>query len=325
MDTTNQPGRSAAPGSVGPHSTLPPSGEQPPIAHGHATTVVIPTWNSLATLPRALSSIEDATARVEILLIDDRSDDQTALRAIADADPRVRLIVKAERTNAAHSRALGLAQATSDLVLFLDSDDYFRPGHIARRRRLHAVQDAGLIIGRFRLNDGLREWDGPMTAYLGGDIEEYIFIHGGDARSSTMSIDTASWRGTSFDTSLTKHQDWGFALAAGRNAERIGFDPAPGVIISLGGDARMSGRSNIEASLAFARDHMRHEPNRRRFYLGRLRTSVRLGDAPAARRFRDALLGASPSPRERWGSAALLLAARLGIARPVHRLLTARR
>ena len=285
-------------------------------------TVVIPTYNSAATMPAALGSIDDPAA--EILFVDDASDDIAALQAIAAADPRVRLIAKPIRTNAAHSRALGLAQATGDLVIFLDSDDHFLPGHLTRRRALHTADQSSVVIGRFRLADGTRVFDGPMRAYTGGDVEAYLFAQGGDARSSTISVDRRVLRGTTFDARLAKHQDWGFALAAWRNGERIGFDPTPGVVIDIAGDTRMSARSNVDASLAFARDYVLSEDNRRRFLIGRLRTSLRLGDVRAARRFRGALLGLHPSARQRWGSAAMILAGRLGVAAPLHRLLAGR-
>jgi glycosyltransferase involved in cell wall biosynthesis len=288
------------------------------------TTIIVPAFNSTATLPRALASIEGAAPAVEILVIDDASDDVAALRAIAAGDPRVTLIVKPQRTNAADSRAIGLARATGDIVLFLDSDDQYLPGHIARRRALHA-QGWSVVVGRFRLGDGVRIWDGPMAPYDGGDFEDYLFAGGGDARSSAISVDRHALRGTTFDRRLAKHQDWGFALAAWRNGEKIGFDAVPGVTISISSAGRMSARSNVEASLAFARDHLRHVDNRRRFLIGRLRTSIRIGDLAAARQFRRALLRLDPSGRQRWSSAAMMVAARLGVARPLHKMLVARR
>jgi glycosyltransferase involved in cell wall biosynthesis len=288
------------------------------------TTVIVPTCNSTATVARALSSIEGQEGEVQILVIDDASEDLAELQAIVAADRRAALITKPRRTNAADSRAIGLARAAGNIVLFLDSDDHYLPGHIARRRALHA-EGWSVVIGRFRLDDGVRAWDAPMAPYDGGDFEHYLFARGGDARSSTISVDRRALRGTTFDARLAKHQDWGFALAAWRNGERIGFDPTPGVTISVAGAGRMSARSNVEASLAFARDYLHDQDNRRRFLIGRLRTSIRIGDIGAARQFRAALLRLGPSGRERWGSAAMMAAARLGVAAPLHRLLAARR
>lgn len=295
-----------------------PSGAVPPI-----TTIVIPTWNSTATLPRALASIEGSAVSIEIIIVDDHSDDVAALRAIADADSRAKLIVKPARTNAAESRALGLAEAKGDIVMFLDADDWFLPGHAEHRRSLHATARASVIIGRFGLDDGVREWVGPMAAYDGGDVEDYLFSLGGDARSSTISVNKSLLQGTTFDRTLVKHQDWGFVLAAWRDGERIGFDPVPGVVISLAGDARMSSRSNVEASLAFVRGHVLRKANKRRFLIGRVRTSLRIGDLHAAWSFRDALLSFEPSLRERWSVAAMMLAARLGVATPAYHALRA--
>jgi glycosyltransferase involved in cell wall biosynthesis len=287
------------------------------------TSVVVPTWNSGTTLPRALASVMDTSASIEIIVVDDRSDDIALLRMLAASDPRITLIEKAERSNAAHSRAIGLARARGDLVAFLDADDHFRPGHLARRRHLHERQRAGVVVGRFCLNDGTSEWVGPMADYDGGDYETYLFSGGGDARSSTISVHKKYLVGTTFDARLAKHQDWSFLLAADRNGEHIGFDSDAGVVIDISGASRMSARSNVEASLAFARDHVRSEANRRNFLRGRLRTSLRLGDIAAATRFRSALLTLRPSLGERLSSRAMLTAGQLGLAAPLHRLLAA--
>jgi glycosyltransferase involved in cell wall biosynthesis len=289
----------------------------------HRATVVIPCFNASATLPRALASIDEP--EVEILVIDDASQDAEAIADLVAQDPRARLIAKGTRINAAHSRALGIQQACCDTILFLDADDAYRPGHVARRCAMHKANRAGVAIGRFRLNDGHREWDMPLSTYSGGSLETYIFADGGDARSSTLSVSRQALRGTTFDPALRKHQDWGFALSAWREGRGVMFDPEYGVVIHIGVATRMSASAQVEASLAFARDHIRDIANRRRFVMARLRTSLRHGDTNAAREFRRALLALAPRTRERWGSAAMMLAAQVGIAAPLHRLMTANR
>ncbi|WP_156840060.1 glycosyltransferase family 2 protein [Novosphingobium aquimarinum] len=286
-------------------------------------TIVIPCFNASATLPRALASIDEP--EVEILVIDDASQDGKAIADLVAKDPRARLIAKDRRVNAAHSRALGIQQASCDTILFLDADDAYRPGHVARRCAMHRGNPAGVAIGRFRLNDGQREWDMPLSAYSGGSLETYIFAGGGDARSSTLSVSRRALGGTTFDPALRKHQDWGFALAAWREGRGVMFDPEYGVVIHIGAATRMSASAQVEASLAFARDHIGDVANRRRFLMARLRTSLRHGDRHAAREFRRALLALAPRPSERWGSAAMMVAAQVGIAAPLHRLMAAHR
>jgi glycosyltransferase involved in cell wall biosynthesis len=295
------------------------TGAQP----GPRATIVIPCFNASATLPRALASIDEPD--VEVLVIDDASADIAAIRELVAQDPRARLIAKPKRANAAHSRALGIKQAACDTILFLDADDAYRPGHVSRRCAMHSRESAALAIGRFRLNDGTREWDMALSAYESGSLEDYIFAGGGDARSSTLSVSREALGGTTFDAGLRKHQDWGFALAAWRRGGGVMFDPEYGVVIHIGGSSRMSASAQVEASLAFALDHIGDPANQRRFLMARLRTSLRQGDVPAARLFRRAMLTLAPRPAERMGSAAMMMAGRLGIARPLHRLMAATR
>lgn len=286
-------------------------------------TIVIPCFNASETLPRALASIDER--EVEILVIDDASPDVDAVRNLVELDSRAHLIAKPKRANAAHSRALGIRQAACDTILFLDADDAYLPGHVARRCAMHAREPAALAIGRFRLNDGTREWDMPLSTYAGGSLEDYIFAGGGDARSSTLSVSRSALSGTTFDPGLRKHQDWGFALAAWRKGRGVMFDPEYGVVIHIGGTTRMSASAKVEASLAFAFDHIGDDANQRRFLMARLRTSLRQGDIRAARQFRRAMLALAPRPAERVSSAAMLMAGRLGLARPLHRIMAATR
>lgn len=285
-------------------------------------TVVIPTFNAAATLSRALASVEE---EVEILVVDDCSSDAEQLRSIVATDPRATLISKDRRGNAAGSRALGLAQASAETVLFLDADDHMSPGYLAHRLDLHRREGSGVIIGRFRLDDGRREWTGPMADYAGGDMARYILASGGDARSSTISVRRDRLNGATFDASLRKHQDWAFVIAAQRAGATIGFDPLAGVVIDVSGGGRMSGRSDVSASLFFMRAYISEDTLQRRFLMGRLRTSVRIGDLAAARTFRRELDKLGPSLKERAASLAVIAAAHLGVARMGWRLLTAAR
>lgn len=285
-----------------------------------AITVVIPTYNSTATIGRALASIEAPPGGAEILLIDDRSSDLPALRQIVATHPQARLIEKPARTNAADSRAIGLAAARADIVFFLDSDDRYAAGHVARRLAMFAASGCGVIFGRFCLDDGTTTREHLIPPFTGQDIARYIFIEGGDCRSSTLAVDRRRLNGTTFDADLAQHQDWGFAMAMQRNGETIAFDPDPGVIIDVARARRMSGRVRVDASLTFLDRYLPLGPARLGFLLGRIKAAAKLGDRSAAWRFHTLLRRERPTPRQQGVALALVAMATLGVGPMLRRV-----
>jgi glycosyltransferase involved in cell wall biosynthesis len=101
-------------------------------------SVIIPTFNRLHTLPRAIESVLTQTERdFELIVIDEASTDGTQDYLSRLADPRIRTIGRDPSTGAPRklgvsgARNLGLAAARADIVGFLDSDDVYRPRRLA--------------------------------------------------------------------------------------------------------------------------------------------------------------------------------------------------
>jgi glycosyltransferase involved in cell wall biosynthesis len=92
-----------------------------------SVSVVIPAFNSAATLARAIESARTQTyAAAEIIVADDGSTDAT--RSIVESYAGgVRLVALPVRKGAAGARNAGIAAATGDAVAFLDSDDEWLP------------------------------------------------------------------------------------------------------------------------------------------------------------------------------------------------------
>ncbi|HLY50767.1 MAG TPA: glycosyltransferase [Solirubrobacteraceae bacterium] len=82
-------------------------------------------------------------ARLEVLVVDNASDDGTA-GAVAERFPSVRL-VRNERNLGAPGWNAGFALARGDYVLILDDDAYLRPGDLARVVRAAEAEQAGLV------------------------------------------------------------------------------------------------------------------------------------------------------------------------------------
>ncbi len=96
-----------------------------------AATVIIPARDAADTIGRAVAAIRhqtDAAGRpVEVVVVDDGSVDDTGAVAQA-AGARV---LRAGGDGPARARNLGLAEATSPVVIFTDADCAARPGFVA--------------------------------------------------------------------------------------------------------------------------------------------------------------------------------------------------
>jgi glycosyltransferase involved in cell wall biosynthesis len=89
--------------------------------------VVVPTYNRGRVLVTAIRSILAQTlSSFEVVIVDDGSRDDTAATVKSLADPRIRYWAQDNRGEAA-ARNRGVELSTSDVVVFLDSDDQALP------------------------------------------------------------------------------------------------------------------------------------------------------------------------------------------------------
>lgn len=143
-------------------------------------TVIIPVFNSQATLARAVKSVVNNPDVSEILIIDDGSADGSFLIAqnFADKHSTIRLFHHPNQENrgATASRNLGLAQAKSDWIQFLDADDELLESKLSGQLNL-VGPELVLIVGNsihvfpdgkrhFRKSD-MEIWKGLIRSKLG--------------------------------------------------------------------------------------------------------------------------------------------------------------
>lgn len=91
-------------------------------------SLILPTFDRRATLPRALASVVAQTrADWELVVVDDGSTDGTAELFSGARDRRVRFFRTAENLGPAAARNRGLDEARGDFLGMLDSDDELVP------------------------------------------------------------------------------------------------------------------------------------------------------------------------------------------------------
>jgi glycosyltransferase involved in cell wall biosynthesis len=97
-----------------------------------ACSVVIPTYNRMGTLPRAVASVFAQDIRdFELIIVDDASTDETATWTASLSDPRARLIRSEQNRGPSAARNLGIEAARAPVIAFLDSDDLYRPNRLS--------------------------------------------------------------------------------------------------------------------------------------------------------------------------------------------------
>ena len=109
-------------------------------------SVVIPCYNQGHYLGEAVSSAASPRYRVEVIVVDDGSTDDTP--QVAARHPAVRYIRQTNQGLAA-ARNRGLAEAQGDLVIFLDADDRLMPRGIDTGvHALTAASHCAMAYGR---------------------------------------------------------------------------------------------------------------------------------------------------------------------------------
>jgi glycosyltransferase involved in cell wall biosynthesis len=115
-------------------------------------SIIIPTRNRCALLPRAVESARQAGSDVEIVVVDDASDDQT--REVCNGLPNIRYIRVRRRLGISGARNVGVIASSSEYISFLDDDDVRLPGSIdSQLESLETRPDAGMIYGRVLYGD----------------------------------------------------------------------------------------------------------------------------------------------------------------------------
>jgi GT2 family glycosyltransferase len=99
------------------------------VGEARSAAVVIPGWNSRGLLPRCLGSLRDQDAEVELLVVDNGSDDGSVGYLEAEGIPHVSLPRNAGFAAAVN---LGAARTESDAILVLNADTALEPGCIGR-------------------------------------------------------------------------------------------------------------------------------------------------------------------------------------------------
>jgi succinoglycan biosynthesis protein ExoO len=96
-------------------------------------SVVVPVYNSASTLRRAVTSaLRQSLDEIEILIVDDCSQDTSLVlaRELAAVDSRIRIFALPENRGKAHAMNVAIGEASGAWVAVLDADDWYEPSRL---------------------------------------------------------------------------------------------------------------------------------------------------------------------------------------------------
>jgi succinoglycan biosynthesis protein ExoO len=150
-------------------------------------TVIIPVFNSAATLWRAArSALRQDVSPIEVIIVDDDSRDSSLTEAlrIAEGDSRVRVIALPANRGKPHAMNRAIEEARGTWIAVLDADDCYADDRLATLIDAAKQNDADLVADNQFLFDAAadqlvgtalpdRDHDAPLT--------RHDFIAGSDA------------------------------------------------------------------------------------------------------------------------------------------------
>ena len=198
-------------------------------------TVAIPTCNGAAHVAEAIRSIlaQEGT-RFELVVSDDRSDDDTLAVVRAAAGERARIEVNSERLGLAGNWNRCAALARTPLVAIFHQDDVMLPGHLAAHAAAFDAHDAiGLTASASVVVD---EQGGAVSQAVVepgglGSIDRLLrpgelarsMADGNPLRCSAVTLRVASFHEEGgFDPHL-RHAEYGFPPTAAGTVRREGI------------------------------------------------------------------------------------------------------
>jgi glycosyltransferase involved in cell wall biosynthesis len=190
--------------------------------------VVVPTYNEVATLERAVKAVLTATDELDVLVVDDASPDGTGELAerLAKSEPRVHVLHRAGKSGLGSAYREGFAWGMShgaQVLCEMDADLSHDPFDLPRL--LNALRGADVVIGSRYVHQGqVVDWP-PVRRVLSRVGNAYVrVVTGLPVRDSTAGF-RAYRRAvlTELDLASIASDGYSFQLEMALRAWRLGF------------------------------------------------------------------------------------------------------
>ncbi|AYH06443.1 glycosyltransferase family 2 protein [Pectobacterium parmentieri] len=201
-------------------------------------SVVIPCYNSEATIERALRSVYEQTYSIhEIICVDDCSTDSTIM-IVSSLFPQVKIIKKNKNSGPAVSRNMGIKFSTGQYIAFLDSDDFWLPQKTEVQMKF--IQDMYLDCIGSSFSVGIPKREFLHYSVKMESIRSLLFRNKFPTPSVIIRND-----GDYFSEDMKYSEDYDLWLRLAENNKRLAYVIEP--LVCLGKDSY--GESGLSANL----------------------------------------------------------------------------
>jgi glycosyltransferase involved in cell wall biosynthesis len=193
-------------------------------------TVVIAARNAGATIERAVRSALHTGG--PIVLVDDHSEDDTAVRARAVGGHRLTVVSPEHHETIGRARQTGIEAVTTRFAMWVDADDEAMPGRADRLLSRLEREGADIVFDAADLHDGatgafLRHM--PIPGYLQQDPTGVRQFERNVIPSLGWPLVRTSWaERVGYDPACHGVEDYDFLLRSVMEGARIAYEPTPG-------------------------------------------------------------------------------------------------
>lgn len=201
------------------------------IANTPLVSVVIPTYNREHCLGRAVESVlNQSYSNIELLIVDDGSDDGTEALVASWKDDRI-CYIRQVNQGAPAARNNGVRNAQGEFIAFQDSDDCWYPDKLEIQMEYwQRHQEYSMIYSAYMLRrqngESVRVPYSGTWGNLEGDIFSTLLVNNCIGTPTMLMRKDCFWEIGGFKEEMECLEDWDFAL---RFSEKylIGFVEKP--------------------------------------------------------------------------------------------------
>jgi glycosyltransferase involved in cell wall biosynthesis len=176
-------------------------------------SVVIPTYNRAGTIARAVSSVlEQSYQDIEVIVVDDASNDNTEEVVRSFGDDRIRYVRHAANKGGGAARNTGIRAAKGEYIAFQDSDDEWLPGKLEKQIEVFEEAPAALGVvytGFWRMFGSSREYiPSRRVVKKEGAVHSELLKHNFVTTPAAVVRKECFRKAGYFDEALPRFQDW---------------------------------------------------------------------------------------------------------------------